>query len=142
MIKTLRSPLKTFFSWIFREELNDLHYSITEHRILKKQYEKEIKNITSPASPISSLFTEWAEGFFKGDFLDAELVLKDVIDDMRNKNNFLKYCTTKTFKDNLRRYCASKGFSFNPNNMSYADGRIIRTINGKTTEMIYIKTTK
>lgn len=140
MIKILRSPFKTFFSWIFREELNNLHYSITEHKILKKQYEKEISNITSEESPVNILFKNWADNFFKDHLLNIELSLPVVLEEMRDTNPFLKYCTLKTFKENLHNYCRKKGFILNPYHKVQPDGRILKTISGKVTEMIYIQT--
>ncbi|MCX8533075.1 hypothetical protein [Chryseobacterium luquanense] len=140
MIKILRSPIKSFFSWIFREELNDLHYSITEHRILKKQYEKEISNVTSNENPVSILFKNWADGFFKDHLLNVELSLSVIIEEMRDTNPFLKYCSVKTFNENLKSYCLKKGFILNPYHKAQPDGRILKTISGKVTEMIYIET--
>ncbi|MBO6184226.1 MAG: hypothetical protein J6O88_05950 [Chryseobacterium sp.] len=140
MIKSLRKPFKYFFSWIFREELNNLHYSITEHRILKKQYEKEISNITSDESPASILFNNWADDYFKGYLLNIELSLTVVVEEMRETNPFLKYCTIKTFRDNLNNYCLKKGFVLNPFYKAQPDGRILKNISGEVTEMIFIQT--
>lgn len=140
MKNIIRTPFKTFFSWIFREELNDLYYSITEQRILKKQYEKEISNISSEESPVSILFKNWADDYFKGYLLNIELSLPVVVEEMRDTNPFLKYCTLKTFKENLNNYCRKKGFVLNPYHKAQPDGRILKSISGKVTEMIYIQT--
>ncbi|WP_315055193.1 hypothetical protein [Chryseobacterium indoltheticum] len=142
MKNIIRAPLKIFFSWIFREEINDLYYSITEHRILKKQYEKELSNITSQESPVNILFRNWADDYFKEYLLNTELSVQVVVEEMRNENPFLKYCTLKTFKENLKNYCLKKGFVLNPYYKTQPDGRILKTISGKVTEMIYIQTLK
>lgn len=134
MIKIIRSPFKSFFSWIFREELNDLHYSITEHKILQKQYEKESGNVTSTENPTSILFRDWADEYFRNGFLNSELVLRDVLEDMRGENNFLKYYTTKTFKESLRRYCFAKDYVFKD--------RILKSVNNRIVEIIVINNTK
>lgn len=140
MKNIIRIPLKTFFLWIFREELNKIFYDLTVHKIHFRQYEKEISKVTSDETPVSALFRDWADGFFKDYLLNTDLSLSVVIEEMRNSNHFLKYCTVKTFKENLKKYCLKKGFILNPESRAHPDGRILKTISGKVTEMIYIQT--
>jgi hypothetical protein len=136
----IRTPLKSFLSWVFKEELDKLYYDITVHKMQFKQYEKEITKVTSEESPASILFKNWADDYFKEYLLNIELSLPAVVEEMRNTNPFLKYCTLKTFKENLKNYCIKKGFTLNPYHKALPDGRILKTISGKVTEMIYIQT--
>ncbi len=140
MIRLIRTPLKSFFFWIFKEEFDKLYYDITVYKMEFKEHEKEISKITSDESPTSILFKNWADDFFRDQLLNIELSLPVVVEEMRNTNPFLKYCTLKTFKENLHKYCRKKGFILNPYYKAQPDGRILKTISGKVTEMIYIET--
>ena len=88
-------------------------------------------------------FKEWAEVYFSknGTNVDKKIVKSDAINDfMRDTNT--KGWTTKKFTQALKAFCKNSDWVevLNPKEFCNSQNRIIKNINDKTHEMLYIKT--
>jgi hypothetical protein len=86
-------------------------------------------------------FKDWAEVYFApdGDNADKLTPRDEALDDFVKKTNSNKWTTNK-FSKALKSFCRYYGYDLNPNNFLNAQGRIIRKIKGKATDMIYVQT--
>jgi hypothetical protein len=92
-------------------------------------------------------FMGWADGFFGsiGDdnqlkYLNHEFSKEDAFDDFVKSTKVSKWTTNK-FKKCVKAYCKLNGWVMNPKEMENSPGRIVKTLNGKSQEVIYIDTT-
>lgn len=88
-------------------------------------------------------FRDWAEVYFaqESDHLNTKLVREDVAEDYRRAANIGKI-TMQKFTKKLRAFVALCPYvkELNPEELQNESGRIMSKIDGKTKEMIYIRT--
>lgn len=92
-------------------------------------------------------FMGWAEGFFASmgedlqyKYLNREFSKEDAFDDFVKSTKVNKWTSNK-FKKCVKAYCKLNSWVMNPKEMENSSGRIVRTLNGKSQEVIYIDTT-
>ncbi|MFY0481425.1 primase-helicase family protein [Flavobacterium sp. PLA-1-15] len=93
-------------------------------------------------------FIGWADAFFLqrdvfGEYLylDKDFSKEDAFDLFQKDAKVTKWTTTK-FKKCIKAYCKWNGWVMNPKDMLNSANRIIKTINNKSQEVIYIDTQK
>ncbi len=94
-------------------------------------------------STMGSQFRDWAEVYFSPEGLnvDKELIKEQVIKDFMS-DTMVKNWSTKQFTKALKAFCKNTEYIYemNPKMLQNSGNRIVRNIQGKTTEMIYIRT--
>ncbi|MGC5744402.1 hypothetical protein [Chryseobacterium sp. NFX27] len=79
---------------------------------------------------LSEVFREWADSYFLGN-PEAEFIKEGAFTSMKNFSpKILGFFTSLMFKKQLRTWCSHNGYDF--------QDRIMRNINGKTTEHIRV----
>jgi hypothetical protein len=109
-------------------------------------------NVTkrSLQAEMGDAFMGWAEGFFasraatlddEGDFmyLDNYFSKEKAFEEFKKATSQTKWLVTK-FKKALVAYCKYNGYIFNPKELHTQKGRIIQKLDGKSEEVIFIKT--
>lgn len=88
-------------------------------------------------------FKSWADVYFSehSERLDKLLPKKDLFTAFMNDNKTMKWATQR-FTRAIRAWCKYYGFRLNPEGYRNTQGRIIRKVNGESTEMIYVQTTE
>lgn len=86
-------------------------------------------------------FKDWAEVYFSptGEAVDTLVKRDEALSDFIQKTNSLRWTTNK-FTKALKAFCAYYDYTYNPNDLLNSQGRIMRKIDNKTTDMIYIQT--
>ncbi|MFM2292703.1 MAG: hypothetical protein RIS29_2516 [Bacteroidota bacterium] len=104
---------------------------------MKKVYER------MNAAKMGNQFQDWAEVYFSPQSLNVDklLVRTRVMEDFARDTNVQKW-TTKKFTEALKAFCKNATWvaELNPDSFKNNEGRIIRNIEAKTQEMIYIRT--
>lgn len=85
------------------------------------------------------VFLEWAEEFF-AEKLNQEVPKVEAFEALKAYNASMKNISVTAFKRQVMRFCEYKGYVFNPKDLiNTKDGRILQSVSGKATEMIYLK---
>ena len=85
---------------------------------------------------------EWADDYFVDANLDELISKKDALEAFRSSNKNVAGTSAQIFISRLKQYCELMGYELNPSEfISTKDNRIIKKIQGVTTEMIFIRTT-
>jgi hypothetical protein len=86
-------------------------------------------------------FKNWADVYFnkESNRLDCRVNKGDAFDSCKKETNNMKL-SAQGFKTHLKTFCEYYGYLFNPTNECTQDDKIIINNEGKTTEMIFIKT--
>jgi hypothetical protein len=104
---------------------------------MRKVYER--MNI----STMGNQFRDWAEVYFSetGDNLNRELVRSDVMKHFEEETK-VKTWTTQKFSKAIKAFCKNSDHieELNPRKLCNDRNRIIKRVDGKSQEMIYIKT--
>lgn len=90
-------------------------------------------------------FEDWAYQYFseEGEHLDTTIVREEALEDFRRFANMPK-CTMQRFTRALNGFAMLCKYvdCINPPEMLNSAGRLMRKIDGKTTEMIYVRSVK
>jgi len=86
-------------------------------------------------------FFDWALIYFSADSgnIDVMRPKEDAMKDFINAGN-IKNWSTQKFTKSLKAFCRKHGYTLNPKAYQNNQGRIIRKLNDKATEMIYVQT--
>ena len=121
----------------FSMQCLQLHLSIPE-KIGAPQNNIKKRNLMSE---IGKVFLEWAEEYFIELRLDVDIDKKEAHTALVNYNVSMKSTSSTAFKYKMKQFCELKGWVLNPaDKLTTSDGRIMRSFNGQTTEMLYIST--
>lgn len=109
-------------------------------------------NVTkrSLQAEMGDAFMGWAEGFFASRvsgldgeegfmYLDDYFSKEKAFEEFKKATSQTKWLVTK-FKKALVAYCKYNGYIFNPKELHTAKGRIIQKLDGKSEEVIFIRT--
>jgi hypothetical protein len=144
-----RSPLddfqKRFFTeWDDKQWNLFLNFSVqclqfylsTKDKIGAPQGNIKKRNLITEMGPV---FLEWAEGYFDESRINDYVVKKDAYENLKIYNSSMKTISATNFKNKLKQFCELKGYVLNPaDKLTTADGRIMRSLNSISTEMIFI----
>ncbi len=144
-----RSPLHDFQNRFFTEWDDKqwnlfLNFSVqclqfylsTKDKIGAPQGNIKKRNLITEMGPV---FLEWAEGYFVDGNLNNDVIKKDAHKSLMDYNASVKNISATSFKNKLKQFCELKGYVLNPaDKLTTSDGRIIRSFNGISNEMIYI----
>ena len=104
---------------------------------------KAINNLTDAKQTLFETFSEWAEHYFSenGENVDKLVCRQDAFQAFYEYAHPKNY-TPKAFSRSLESYCESAGYilELNPVELKGVYGRIIRKVEGRSREMIYVRT--
>lgn len=107
--------------------------------------------VTECKNAMGEDFEHWANSFFETKqengsktsesfkYLDNYFCREAAFDDFVTTTRINKWSSNK-FKKALKAYCLLKGHIFNPIDLCEANNRILQKINGRTREVLYIRT--
>ena len=92
---------------------------------------------------MGSQFNDWALIYFSqdGGNINTMRSKEDAMKDFINSSN-VKNWSTQKFTKSLKAFCRKYGYTLNPKDYQNGQGRIIRKLYDKATEMIYVQTTE
>lgn len=145
-----KSLFKDFDHAQWNKFYNFCAYAIQFYLANDEKVDPPMNNVTlrNLLSEMGEAFKDWADVYFqKKDatntlflHLDKHLIKDNAFADLKEKTH-AKFSPTK-FKKKLRAYCKYKGWEFCPANVDgmQKDGRIMKSVDGESREMIYIST--
>ena len=144
-----RSPLHDFQNRFFTEWDDKqwnlfLNFSVqclqfylgTKDKLGAPQGNIKKRNLITEMGPV---FLEWAEGYFDDTRLNNYVIKKEAYESIKFYNASMKTISATSFKKKLNQFCELKGYVLNPTDkLTTADGRIMRSLNSISHEVIYI----
>lgn len=92
-------------------------------------------------SEMGHIFPEWADEYFTAEKLNCDINKNDALKQLKLIDSF-KNISSAAFKIKIKQYCDLKGYEFCPKDMiTTKDGRIMRSVYGNATEMLYLRAT-
>lgn len=90
-------------------------------------------------SEMGDHFRNWADVYYapESDRLGKQIMKKEAMDDFINFSK-LKTFTATRFMRSLKAWSAFNGYELNPKELRNSQGRIVRKVNGKSEEMVYM----
>lgn len=94
-------------------------------------------------SEMGDHFRNWADVYFAPESgrLDNMLAKEDAMNDCINYTK-MKHLTAQRFTKSLKAWCSFHAYQLNPAELLNSQGRLIRNVMGKSTEMIYLRSDK
>lgn len=87
-------------------------------------------------------FKNWADLYFDSTYMNQEITKESCYSNWFEMTNKAKWATPNVFKKKLKHWCKYHGYILNPDERlnDVKAGRIVRMIDGKSQEMVYIST--
>lgn len=126
---------------------NFLAYCTQSFLRIQEKIDPPMDNVTkrSLMAEMGEAFLGWATAFFATEkngvliYLDADVSKESAFEDFQRTTKLNKWSTTK-FKKALNAWCQWEGYVLNPKEYHNNGTRIIKNIDGKTQEVIFIST--